>query len=403
MDQSIIDRKSELGSVQLEEDQSGARSPHAGQGRAALDQSVIYRKSGLGSAHLAAAHSSALSPRERQVLILVNGRRTIAELTDVFGADTLQRVIPDLEAKGFVKTVAPELVDEWGGPLTRVILPSEEPPTRERSRSPEYHPVLWATLALVAFTFLGSYWAAERYRRWADSSWHFDPPPAPTPIEVVGPPAWTAASTVAVDAKRRGHAAPSAVLPISRLAPATAGETVASEATRAAPAVAPAARRREEAALPGSSQVRVKAAATPDQAIPSAAVATSGEAPPEPTTSVAPSALAAPPAADAASASGTEVASADARGQPTSDPITLRPLRHDPPQIPPQVLASGIVSGHARARLWVTPEGKVDQVDILEATPPGVLDDEVRRVLSLWTYDPPGRPTEDVVELTLKP
>ena len=380
MDQSVIPPKSELGSVQLEQDQSGALSPREGQ---ALDQSVIYRKSGLGAAHLAAAHSSALSPRERQVLIVVNGRRTIAELTEIFGADTLRQVIPDLEAKGFVKQVAPELLDEWGGPLTRVMLPSDmlpsdELPRPKRGRSSEHQPVLWATLALVALTFWGSHWAAERYRSWADAAWHFDPAPVPTPIEMAGPPAplAPAASTVTTDAKKRQRAAPGPVIPISR---------------------------GEEAALRGSSQVRVEAPASPNQAAPSAAVAKSAEAPPAPTTSVAPTELAAAPAADVAGATGTDIASADTRGQPTSDPITLRPLRHDPPRIPPQALASGIVSGHARARLWVTPEGKVDQVDVLESTPPGVLDDEVRRVLSLWTYDPPGRPTEDVVELTLEP
>jgi len=56
-----------------------------------------------------------------------------------------------------------------------------------------------------------------------------------------------------------------------------------------------------------------------------------------------------------------------------------------------------------RVRLWVTPEGKVDQVDILEATPRGVFDDEVRRALSLWSFEPPGRPTEQIVDLTLRP
>jgi protein TonB len=88
--------------------------------------------------------------------------------------------------------------------------------------------------------------------------------------------------------------------------------------------------------------------------------------------------------------------------QASADAIKLRPLRHDPPQLPPQVLLNGIAEGHVRARLWVTPEGKVDQVDVIEATPPRVLDDEVRRALSLWTYDPPGQPAEDVVELTVK-
>ena len=86
-----------------------------------------------------------------------------------------------------------------------------------------------------------------------------------------------------------------------------------------------------------------------------------------------------------------------------SDPVTLRPLRHDPPQFPERALRDGIVESQVRARLWVTPEGKVDQVDIIAATPPRVFDDEVRRALSLWTFEPTGRPSEEVVDLTLKP
>jgi outer membrane biosynthesis protein TonB len=54
-------------------------------------------------------------------------------------------------------------------------------------------------------------------------------------------------------------------------------------------------------------------------------------------------------------------------------------------------------------RLRVTPEGRVDQIDIVEATPPGVVDDEVRRTLSLRTFEAPARSTDEIVDLTLKP
>ena len=35
--------------------------------------------------------------------------------------------------------------------------------------------------------------------------------------------------------------------------------------------------------------------------------------------------------------------------------------------------------------------------------PRGVLDEEVKRTLSLWTFEPPGHPVDEVVELTLEP
>ena len=78
-------------------------------------------------------------------------------------------------------------------------------------------------------------------------------------------------------------------------------------------------------------------------------------------------------------------------------------MRHDPPRIPAKAVQDGIVEGHAKVRLWITPEGKVDQVDVLEASPSGVLDDEVKRVLSLWTFEPPGHPVDEVVQVTLEP
>jgi protein TonB len=89
--------------------------------------------------------------------------------------------------------------------------------------------------------------------------------------------------------------------------------------------------------------------------------------------------------------------------QAAAGPPALRPLRNDPPRIPERAQRDGIVQGQARVRLWITPEGTVDQVDIIDAKPPGVFDDEVRRTLSLWTFEPPGRPVDQVMELPLKP
>jgi protein TonB len=66
-------------------------------------------------------------------------------------------------------------------------------------------------------------------------------------------------------------------------------------------------------------------------------------------------------------------------------------------------LRARILDGYVKARVWVTAEGSVEQVDILKATPPRVFDDEVKRALSAWTFDPPGQATDTTVELTFKP
>jgi len=55
------------------------------------------------------------------------------------------------------------------------------------------------------------------------------------------------------------------------------------------------------------------------------------------------------------------------------------------------------------ARIWVTAEGNVDRVEIVEATPPQVFDEEVRRALSTWTFDPPGRATDTTIKVVFKP
>jgi periplasmic protein TonB len=89
--------------------------------------------------------------------------------------------------------------------------------------------------------------------------------------------------------------------------------------------------------------------------------------------------------------------------QPASAPVALHPRRHDPPEFPGRALRARILEGRVLARLWITPEGAVEQVDIVNANPTRVFDDEVRRALSLWTFDPPGHPVTTTVELTFKP
>jgi TonB family protein len=393
-----------------------------------MDGSLIYRKSGLGAAQLATDHGQALSPRERQVLILVNGRRTIAELSDLLGADTVQRMIPDLEARGFAKRVDPNLDPDWAGAVTQFRLPDAEPLRPAGAlRMPRY-PMVWIGL-LAVLVALGTDWALHRFQRQLDSNWRFDPVPAQTLS--IDPPS-ASQSTAANNRVGSQRPAPGDITPITHRPAAIALEAAAVSPER----VVPPARTHPVQAIAAAAPIASPASAAPepDQPAPvqlTAAQSTSVQSAPaaaNPSTPVQAPPTQPPAAADfptpvpdsdapraaadsstpvktpdaRASATGTEVAVAASAAQAAGDTVKLRPLRHDPPQLPPQVLLNGFAEGHVRARLWVTPEGKVDQVDVLEATPPRVLDDEVRRALSLWTYEPPGQPAEDVVELTVK-
>jgi periplasmic protein TonB len=118
--------------------------------------------------------------------------------------------------------------------------------------------------------------------------------------------------------------------------------------------------------------------------------------PPTPTPASAfPTAPASPPP--------TQIAKVAPPPVPASEPVALRARRHDPPEFPQRALHARVLEGRVLARIWVTAEGKVDQVDIVSATPARLFDDEVRRALSLWTFDPPGHSTSTTVELSFKP
>lgn len=413
--------------------------------RTALETSLVYRKSGLGAAQL--AHGRELSPRERHVLILLDGRRTIAELCELFGAETVHRVVPELEAKGFAKQVDLSVPPEWANAVTQLLPPSalrEEPRRRLPVWLLDGAPMLWMAL-LTVFTLVGSYWVGNRYKSQADAAWQRQQTQAqavPSPRSLLTPGL--------TDARGPEWLAPEVITPITRLPAVTASKPSGGSTAPARPAPQPVAREhptvvrsaprgtlpgRLAAAAPASAAVAVAgddapaaAADAPAATAPLTQVASATEASAPP---AAPAALAAPatrgatdasalaaaspmaaliaapavlPAAEpSASALQAELAMQAPTAQPPTSPASLRPLRHDPPRFPEQARRDGIGESQVRVHLWITPEGKVDQVDIVQATPPRVFDEEVRRALSLWTFEPPGRPTEQVVDLTLKP
>jgi TonB family protein len=385
--------------------------------RTAVDASSVYRKSGLGAAQL--AHGRDLSPRERHVLILLDGRRTIAELSDLFGAETVQRVVPELEAKGFTRRVDPAPADEWANAITQLYVgePPAESARRAPAPSPDWNPAIWMTL-LAVVTIVGGYWAADRYRSQADAAWQRDQ-------AVVLAQVWpgdakgAATSSDAIDTRAPERLTHGNITPITRL-PVVIGLTtapaIAPEPERTAP---PAVARDPKAAavrtglravatvkatVPRASSPPVAELATPATKVdlPAVTVATVADAPAAPAASPGP--IAAPALIATADLPAGEPRAEVAMQSPVEQPTaSLRPLRHDPPQFPERALRDGIVESQVRVRLWVTPEGKVDQVDILQAAQPGLFDDEVRRALSLWTFEPPGQPIDQIVDLTLKP
>jgi len=362
----------------------------------ALDASGVYRKSGLGAARLAAPHSDALLPRERNLLILLDGRRTVSELSELLGAENVRRLMPTLLAKGFARRVDPRPDADWDNAITQLYVDRPDrtlPAARARAPRADGHSLAWAALLFVlSIGFAG--WFAHDYRSRAEVLYRLVRVPA---IEVGAAPS-AARGTIAgaLGAGRPEPVAQASVTPISRLPAAVVSTPAAAAPGRVPPHVAPRQRQAGARTDAHTQSPPAAAAAGPQAAEPALAQIVAGA----PATEVA----AASPAPDPpAAAPATQVALQAPPAPPAAEAAAPLALRRDPPRIPEQAARGGLAEGHAQVRLWITPEGKVDQVDILQAQPAGVFEDEVRRALSLWSFDPPGHPLDQVMDLTLKP
>ena len=386
-----------------------------------MDDSFVYRKSGLGAAQLVQGHE--LSIRERQVLILIDGRRTIAELSELFGAETVRRLVRSLVARGFAKQVDTSRLDAWENAITQIHVASLGADRSRRASISRADAFALGWIVLLSAMAIGAgQWQVDRYKRQLDASWWGQTSAQPRPND----PSAVLASTGAVDARGRESVAVVTAAALSRL-PIAAERTVAAPKAEhaalqlAVPKRAAIARTPSRSALP--SRATASAAAkrpAADSTAPSVArvdppgaqaplmqIAAAADLSTLPGTAPVALPLAAPepvaPAPVPASAPETEAAVPAKAEAPPSDPASVASLQREPPRFPDQARIDGVGESQVRAHLRVTPEGKVEQVDIVQTTAPGVFDDEVRRALSLWTFEPTGQPTEQVVDLTLKP
>jgi protein TonB len=414
-----------------------------------MDKSLVYRKTGRGTTELAATHGGALSPAARRVLILLDGQRTLAELADLFGADLVEHIVSELEANGFARMVDP---DDPG--LTTQSVPSANyPPNLAHilpPLPPESKPRLRAlggvALVLVAAASAGGYWFAARPERKADqivaAAGQSDAAPVAVtlasdeqtgstppdtirelplsglPAITVTPPRPVAPPSAATEPAPQGRHPVERPVPApateasstpEAAQPSNAGSAAPSDAGSPAPVRPPA---------PSPRPVVVAAAETvpPPRPTPEApaspAPSPANVAPPAPAaplSAAAPPASAGPasalraPAGESANPPAEQVAALAPAAPPRSGPVELHPRRHEAPAFPGRALRAKILQGQVLARIWVNAEGAVEQVDIVKADPPRIFDDEVKRALSGWTFDPPGRPVDTTIELMFKP
>ena len=448
-----------------------------------MDDSLIYRKTRLGATELAAATHGALSPAARRVLILLDGRRPIGELSELFGQQEVEKVIFDLVAQGFAREVDPQ----GDTPTTTTVdVPLTVPGAAHMaSPAPARGRPVWLTalVAVVSAAAVGAgAWYGTRGDRIVGSVATADAAPAVADragtVELA-----SATETTATDASAGARELPLSGLPPVTVSlnspgaargrkpaaavdateePAATPEAVVDQEpapappprVQAQPTPRPAARTPTAAAEPRSVQTASTPTAAEPRNVAAAAATTTAEAqrappavtPPAPALAVAPR-PAIVPVATVDTAEGTKLASTIAAGErrsdagassvgvappatplsapsdgtgakagqneqlaslappprPQSAPVQLHPRRHDAPEFPARAMRARVFEGHVLARISVNAEGKVDRVDIVKATPARIFDDEVKRTLSNWTFDPPGRPTDTTVEFDFKP
>ncbi len=73
-----------------------------------------------------------------------------------------------------------------------------------------------------------------------------------------------------------------------------------------------------------------------------------------------------------------------AAGGPDNEVV---PLNDVPPQYPEQARRRGI-EGHIKLAFTITAQGRVENIRVLEASPPNVFDREARRAVSRWRFAP---------------
>lgn len=416
-----------------------------------MEEALVYRKTRRGTTELAATHG-ALSAPSRRVLILLDGTRTLAEIADLFGAESVEHIVSDLQAQGFARLADPDEMTTTTQSVP-VLYPPRPQPLPDEAQ-PRGRAWVGIALLLIAGAIGGGYWFTVRAPHAANpvaeapstaaqeqppitlasaertDSTDADPqqPPSDAPqgireLPLSGLPAVTVTPATVVRAAAVADEKASLAAAERAGGAAEAATQVRRAAERPAPAAPLAAPQPRPAPEPGPIEVGSSAAVSspiaPVRAL-QVAIAAADPVRPERTATDLPPAVPAPstaaPASDPAlptsaapgagkrpEALGEQVAALAPSTPPKSGPVQLHPRRHDPPEYPSRALRAKIAEGHVLARLWITAEGSVEQVDIVKSTPARVFDEEVKRALSTWTFDPPGRPVDTTVQLDFKP
>ena len=374
----------------------------------------VFGKTETGTSILAATRGT-LSPPARQLLILVDGQRSVMELAGLFGADAVEKHLPQLQSEGYITLVRPGRAKPAqpaapAKPAANAATQHAHAPSAETRPAPLGLSVAQldapvrppftvrkiALLAAIAVPALGlGLWLAPPLGTGNDDAGSYS-------LQPVAPPGSPLAE---VSAPAPAQAAPAAVTPApALLAPpaAPAARPAAPVATPAATADAPRARETARPATPEKTSTPAAAPAAPK------ATAPQGREVPAPAaveTPVAPPTVALVDASASGSATtSTEPAPAAAATAPAPEaPVVLHARSREMPGLSRRARRAGITAGTLTVRLHVTATGTVEKVDVVQATPPQIYDSDVEQILMRWTFDPPGKAVVSPFQLSFRP
>jgi protein TonB len=191
----------------------------------------------------------------------------------------------------------------------------------------------------------------------------------------------------------------------------SARQFVADDAlARSGPSLAPEPAQLAGAAAPPAPVAAPAAAAdrAPSQGLPAdplLSVAPASNHAEAPTGAAASSAVSAPAVHPAAASSvpapAANPAAASSVPAPTGGALHVR--KQVAPEIPKVVRDRGITSGHVSVVLHVDPQGRVERVELLSATPADVYDRNMEQVFTQWLFEPLGIPGRMTVDIDIRP
>jgi len=378
----------------------------------------VYGKTEAGAGALKAARG-VLSSSARRLLILIDGQRSIGELSGMLGVDVVEMGLAQLEPMGFVEFLRHFPDPDEAGATTGLGAATTLLSTTT---------VMQPTTLLAATTILPGT-LGEDFD--APVTAHPDAPPdagsalAAPPGTANAPkvqrpliPAIAISCVLAVaGALGAGYwLNRHAVVPADAAAGPVAPAQTSGEAAMRAPQ-APASV--DSNAGPSPAPLPSIAPAAVPAPLPLAAIADASKAPPSvppvaPASATrerrpAPAAVTAAPPLRLSPPAPPPKASAPppVTSPPATEPLvartSLKVRKQVTPEIPKSVRDRGITSGHVVVILHVSPGGTVERVERVSASPPDVFDGAMEAAFAQWTFDPLGIPGRMTVDVDIRP